>query len=128
MTKEKPILCHNPELYLCKLKCYAKQKNPHSPSLKILCCFVSAITIALLSKCRIKGVRAWSQVRGGRGRGSLYRAWPVQCPGDQICCGHGAECYPLPNLSGLLRGWSSNLVTPVVLPVVITLQHLMYYA
>ena len=39
------------------------------------------------------GVRAWSQVRLGRGRGGLYRA-SGQYPGDQICCGHRAECYP----------------------------------
>ena len=111
--------------FICsKVKILCKTEIPHFPILDNVCCFVSALTRVPLSKCRIEGVRAWCQVRVGRGRDSLYRAWPVSWSPDLLW----SRGRVLPNLSGLLRGWSSNLVTGVVMPVVITLQHLMYYA
>ena len=67
------------------------------------------------------GVRAWSQVRQGRGRGGLYIGQVVSILVTRFV----VVTEPSVTQPQRIVMW---LVRPVVMPVVITLQHLMYYA
>ena len=67
------------------------------------------------------GVRAWSQVRHGRGRGGLYIGQVVSILVTRFV----VVTEPSVTQPQRIVMW---LVRPVVMPVVITLQHLMYYA